>query len=238
MSKITKIYNASDVEVNPGKREVLAVISTDAIDRDNEVVQPTGIKRKNYAGNPVVMVNHDYQTLPVGKALWVKPDGNKVLAKYYISDKTETARDVFGLLQDGVLNAHSIGFLSTQASPPSTKEINARPDLKNARLIHRAWELLEFSVVGIPCNPEAVSLAVSKGKCSKTLLDFIGKPATSTLVKAASEKVASQITEETKDPKGLTRGQLEKMIAKCLHKTAIDIDPMLVVNQVIAQLTK
>jgi phage head maturation protease len=231
--KINKIYDASDVQVNEGKREVIAAISSDAIDRDNEVVSPSGIKRKNYAGNPVVLLNHQYDTLPVGKALWVKPSGNQVLAKYYVSDKTEMSRDVFGLLQDKVLNAHSIGFQSLKASPPSTKEINQRPDLKEARLIHREWELLEFSIVGIPCNPEALTLAVSKGY-SKSLLTFIGKD----FFKAEVNEAAQKVKELEAKPKTLTEGQLRKLIAKCLHKTAMNIDPSTVVNQVIAQLTK
>lgn len=149
--------------MNKGKREVLAIISTNAIDRDGEIVKPDGLKRKNYAGNPVVLVNHDYTSLPVGRCLWVKPDGDKVLAKYVVSDKTQFARDVWGLLQDGVLGAHSIGFNSLRASPPTTAEKRADPSIENAKLIHREWELLEFSIVGVPANPEALTLAVSKG---------------------------------------------------------------------------
>lgn len=230
--KLTKIYDSSDVQVNSGKREVIACISSDCIDRDSEVVSPSGIKRKNFAGNPVVMVNHDYQTLPVGKALWVKPSGNQVLAKYYISDKTEMARDVFGLLQDKVLNAHSIGFQSLKASAPTTKEINGRPDLKQARLIHREWELLEFSIVGIPCNPQALTLAVSKGY-SSDLLKFIGKD----YLQKSVEQVAAKVEEMVK-PKALTKSQLEKMIVKELDTLAKTIDCQGVVNRVIAQLVK
>lgn len=169
---IIKTYDAS-LEVNEGKREVLAVISTNAVDRDGEVVSPKGLRKKNYAGNPIVMVNHDYQSLPIGKALWVKADGDRILAKYKVSDATQFARDVFGLLQDGTLNAHSIGFVSKHASRPTTAEKNANPDLVGAKLIHRDWELLEFSVVGIPANPEALTLAVSKGYASETL-KFLG----------------------------------------------------------------
>src|SRR6266508_3206601 len=168
---IVKTYDAS-LEVNEGKREVLAVISSNAVDRDGEVVQPKGMKKKNYAGNPVVMVNHDYRSLPVGKALWVKADGDRILAKSYISDKTQLARDVFGLLQDGVLNAFSIGFASLRSSAPTTQEVNVRPELKGAKLIHREWELLEYSIVGIPANQEALALAVSKGY-SPAVIDIL-----------------------------------------------------------------
>jgi HK97 family phage prohead protease len=170
MNKVTKTFDGAIDDVNVGKREVVAVISTDAIDRDGEVVSPKGMKKKHFAGNPVVMVNHDYQTPPVGKALWVKADGNRILAKYTITDKTQLGRDVFALIQDGILSAHSIGFISNYSSKPTTKEVNERPDLKGAKLIHRDWNLLEFSVVGIPANPEALTLAVSKGVVSDETL--------------------------------------------------------------------
>ena len=167
METIRKAYE-TELKVDAGKREVLAIISTAAIDRDGEIVKPDGLKRKNYSGNPVVLVNHDYQSLPIGRCLWVKTDGDKVIAKYTVSDKTQLARDVWGLLQDGVLGAHSIGFHSLSASAPTVVEKRADPNLENARLIHREWELFEFSIVGVPANPEALTLAVSKGLSAET----------------------------------------------------------------------
>lgn len=213
--KITKTYDAQ-LDVNEGKREVLAIISTNAVDRDGEVVNPKGLKKKNYAGNPVVMVNHDYQTLPIGKALWVKADDDKVLAKYKVSDATQLARDVFGLLQDGTLNAHSIGFVANYSSKPTSQEKNARPELKDAKLIHRDWELMEFSVVGIPANPEALTLAVSKGYSQETL-KFIGM-----MEGIQTQIVEKAITEVAKpNPKQLSEAIYEA--AKKLHIT-INVD--------------
>ncbi len=173
MDKILKTYSA-ELTVDAGKREVLAVISTDAIDRDNEVVLPKGLKKKNYAGNPIVLFGHDTKC-PIGKCLWVKEADGKILAKTYISDKTQLSRDVFGLMQDGVLSAFSIGFSSLKSSPPSPSEIKARPDLKDVRKIHREWEMFEYSVVPIPANPQALTLAVSKGYSSETLSAVFGK---------------------------------------------------------------
>ena len=169
MTKLVKSYDA-DLELNEGQREVLAIISTDSIDRDGEVVSPKGLKKKNFSGNPVVMVNHDYNELPVGKALWVKADssGKKVLAKYRVA-ATPRGDEILSLLQQGILNAHSIGFVSNHASKPTTAEKNANPNLEKAKLIHRDWEMMEFSVVGIPCNPDAVALAVSKGFSGETM---------------------------------------------------------------------
>jgi phage head maturation protease len=158
----TKQFEPDDFQVNPDSREVVAVISTDTVDRDGEVMLPSGLVKKQYAGNPVVLYGHDKTLPPIGMARWIKSSGNKLIAKYYISDKTELARDVFGLMQDGVLRAHSIGFLDTEATAPTREELAERPDWKDCRRVVRQWELLEFSVVPIPCNPDCLALAVAK----------------------------------------------------------------------------
>jgi len=168
----TKTFE-SDLQIDPESREVVAVISTDTVDRDGEVVLPSGLQRKQYGGNPIVLYGHDSNSLPIGNALWIKSDKNKLIAKYRISDKTQLARDVFGLMQDGVLRAHSIGFLDSESSPPTTKELEERPDWKSARRVVRQWELLEFSVVPIPCNPDCLAMAVAK--CAPETRQFLGK---------------------------------------------------------------
>lgn len=165
----TKLFETFDTTLDEGSRTVVSVISTDALDRDGEVMLPSGLEKKNYAGNPVVLFNHDLGRLPVGKCLWVKSQGNKIIAKTYITDKTELGRDIFGLLQDDILKGVSIGFISRDFSAPTAAEIKGRPELAKARGIHRKWELFEYSFVTVPCNPEALTLAVSKGYSSATL---------------------------------------------------------------------
>lgn len=158
----TKVYEADDLKVDAGSREVVAVISSDRVDHDKEIMVPKGLQKKNYAGNPVVLVNHDLGRLPIGKTLWIKQVGNQILAKYFVSDKTQDARDVFGLLQDGVLKAHSIGATALEQGPPTDKELKANPHWGEARNIVRKWDLHEFSVCPIGCNADALSLSVAK----------------------------------------------------------------------------
>jgi phage head maturation protease len=227
---IKKVYSA-ELQVEDSKREVLAVISTDAVDRDKEVVLPKGLKRKNYAGNPVVFLNHDWQSnplsLPIGKSLWVKADGNKILAKTYISDKTQLARDVFGLLQDGVLNAFSVGFLPLVSSAPTAKEIKARPDWSSAKSVIREWDMIEYSVVGMPCNPEALALAVSKGY-SKQTIDMISGKAAAT-AQAAAEVVAEIKTNE--EASKLSKKELIRLLSKRIEGGFVNVDVDAVVSK-------
>jgi HK97 family phage prohead protease len=156
-----KTCEARTLETAPGKREIIACISTTAVDRQNEVVLPTGMLRKNHAGM-TVFYNHD-TSRPIGVTLWIKPHDGKILAKFRCTDKTPFARDIFALAQDGVLRTYSIGFRPLESSPPTAAEIRQHPEWADAVRVHRSWELLEFSLVGVPANPEALMLAISKG---------------------------------------------------------------------------
>ena len=166
MSMLRKAFEGQLIEVQAGRREIVACISTSAVDRDGDVLLPEGLVRKNYSGL-TVFYNHD-TALPLGAAQWVKKSGDRVLAKYRCTDKTQFGRDMFALAQDGVLNSYSVGFLPGEFSNPMPEEIARRPELKQARRIYRKWELLEFSLVGIPANPEATMLAISKKVAPET----------------------------------------------------------------------
>ncbi len=166
MSILRKAFEGQLLEVQPGRREIVACISTAAVDRDGDVVLPDGLVRKNYSGL-TVFYNHD-TSLPLGSAQWVKKSGERVLAKYRCTDKTQFGRDMFALAQDGELNSYSVGFLPGEYSSPTPEEMARRPELKKARRIYRQWELLEFSLVGIPANPEATMLAISKKVAPET----------------------------------------------------------------------
>lgn len=173
---IRKILDTGSIEdIKPKSREVVACISTDDLDRDHEVVVSKGLTNKVEAGKSVVMVNHKWDQLPIGKSQWVKCFPHKVLASYKVSENTQSARDVFGLLQDGTLTGHSVGFESEKSVKPTAQDIEERPDWKAAKLIHKNWNLLEYSAVGIPANPNCLTLAVGKGYCPELITFIKGK---------------------------------------------------------------
>ena len=51
--RTTKTFKAH-VEVNKAKREVTAIISTDSVDSDADVVLPAGLVKKQFAGMKVL----------------------------------------------------------------------------------------------------------------------------------------------------------------------------------------
>lgn len=235
MSMLRKAFEGQLIEVQTGRREIVACISTSAVDRDGDVVLPEGLVRKNYSGL-TVFYNHD-TALPLGAAQWVKKSGDRVIAKYRCTDKTQFGRDMFALAQDGVLNSYSIGFLPGEFSGPTPEETARRPELKMARRIYRKWELLEFSLVGIPANPEATMLAISKKVAPETLVilrrtaacnthlppdrEGLQEDSTVNIAPAAAAVVAAVATaptaEKSKSIRLLTREEIARHIAANLR---------------------
>ena len=149
-------------------RTVTAKISTTSIDRDGEVLLPSGIDLKDFRKNPVVLLNHDQGGLPVGRALSVKRQSDGIVAEVQFAERpaghpssVEWIPDtVFNLFQQGILKAFSVGFIPLEAREPSDKDLNKfGGDVRN---VISKWSLLEFSVVNVPANQDALVMQVAK----------------------------------------------------------------------------
>ncbi len=154
-----KFFTKQNVDEDEGT--VTAVISTDAIDRDNEVLSPKGAILDNFLKNPVVLWVHNSFGMPVGKALWIKRGRKKITAKVKFA-KTDLGQEVFEMFKGGFLNAFSVGFIVKKSHSPTPDEIKKKPELAEAWRIFDEWELLEFSVVPVPANQEALATAVKQ----------------------------------------------------------------------------
>jgi len=158
---ITKQFVAK-TEVDIDERTVTAVISTSSVDRDREIVLAKGANLEAYVKNPVVLWAHDYKDMPVGRALWIKKGRDKITAKVKFAtvEQNPNAEYVYQLFKGGFLNAFSIGFSVSKSHSPTPDEVKKKPEFAEAVRIIDEWELLEFSVVPVPANSEALSQAV------------------------------------------------------------------------------
>ncbi len=175
---------SSQPVIDRDARTVINYISTDAIDRDNEVIEHRGVVLDDYVKNPIVPWAHDYRGLPIGKNLWIKPDKKGLVAKTYFL-KHDFAEDVFDLYTEDIkgtgpaLKAWSVGFIPLKwkdAKPIENQAMDERP--AGPRRTYKKWMLLEYSAVPVPSNPEALTLMVEKGlikndKLKKDIEDFI-----------------------------------------------------------------
>jgi len=159
---------ADSLELDEGERTDVSVITTDAVDRDGEVVLPAAGDWSGY--NRVVTFAHRYDQLPVGSNWWIRPKGNGLVAKTHYPDRPKDWGEgpwlpsaILHLLQQPVptCTGKSIGFLPISARNATSEEIARRPEMKHVRVIDR-WVGVEYAVVPVPCNPEARMQAVAK----------------------------------------------------------------------------
>lgn len=166
---LTKQFIAK-AEVDSDERTVTAIITTSVVDRDNEVLLSKGADLVNYLKNPVVLWAHDYSGTPIARTQWMKTGRGKITAKLQFAD-TDKGEEVYQLFKGGFLNAFSIGFLpkANGSHPPTPEEIKKNPEWASARRIYDKWELLEFSAVPVPANPEALMTAVKAKELTLTV---------------------------------------------------------------------
>jgi HK97 family phage prohead protease len=142
-----KILMYGEVKSLDGKITVIA--SDFSVDRHGEKVNPDGWLLKQFKKNPVMLIGHDYSSLPVGKWKNIKVEGGQLVAEAVFAS-TEKAKEVESLVRDEILNAVSVGFIAKKRNE------------KDFTVIDEA-ELLEISWVSVPANPNALRRALAKG---------------------------------------------------------------------------
>jgi len=166
---------AEDIKIEDGERAAIRYINTADLDRDNEIVLPSGGQVNDFKKSPSVLYGHNYQGLPIGKDIWIKlVQGKGWLAKT-IYAKHQLAVDVYNLVKEKFLNTSSIGFIPLEWVKPEDKswgkwkevvksEYGISEKLVNgAKRIYTKWLLLEHSDVPVPSNASALNIAVGKG---------------------------------------------------------------------------
>ena len=159
----------ADLTVGDEDRTVLAKISTMSVDRDGEVLIPQGCDATDFTKSPTVFYNHDY-SLPVGRCEGIRRSDDAIHAKTRFADRPAGHEgqwlpdSVFALLQQGVVNGFSVGFLPVEGRNPSKKD--RQQFGPQVRHVYSKWKLLEYSVAPLPANQDALVLAVSKGVVS------------------------------------------------------------------------
>ena len=127
-------------------------ITTDNPDRERDVISASGWRLENYQKNPVVLFGHDYKSLPIGKAVAIRQEAHGLSADVEFAPKEiyPFADTVLGLVDFGALKATSVGF------DPVKWSLNE----ERRGYDFQEQELLEFSIVPVPANAEALQLAV------------------------------------------------------------------------------
>ncbi|KAB8122226.1 hypothetical protein D3W54_16075 (plasmid) [Komagataeibacter medellinensis] len=147
---VTNAVITKDYEILSSENGSTFTITTDASDREYDSISADGLDITNYLKNPVVLWGHDASQLPIGKCVNIEQvqNGWQATVEFVpgdypaIGDKAEAIRRS---IKDGFLSAVSIGFI------PLEWDFNEEGGLNITKS-----ELTEFSIVSIPCNPQAL----------------------------------------------------------------------------------
>lgn len=124
------------------------VVSTPEVDRYGTIIVPSGIDYTAYLNNPIVLAQHDSDDWPIGKCLGFMMNGENLEATLQFHRITEEACEVADLVAAGYVRAVSVGIIPIESEEQTI-------DGKTVTVYTKS-ELVEFSVVSIPANREAL----------------------------------------------------------------------------------
>lgn len=167
--------NPADLKIEDGERAAIRYVNTADLDRDNEIVLPSGGQVNDFKKSPTVLYAHDYRGLPIGKDIWIKLIQGKGWLAKTVYAKHQLASDIYNLVKEKFLNTSSIGFIPLESVSPDKKGWDKTKDvlindysisekmIDKAKKVYTKWILLEHSDVPIPSNMSALNIAVGKG---------------------------------------------------------------------------
>ena len=128
------------------------VIAARERSRNGDELNLRGVDFKNYLKNPVVLWSHDsFGGIPIGKTLEIDHDDKgRIVADFQFNSEDEFAARVENAWNGGFIRAASIRFMPTKVVEMLDEQ--GRVD----RLRIEESDLLEWSLVPIPADPDAV----------------------------------------------------------------------------------
>ena len=170
---LQKYFNSVIKTIDEDARLIDFIISTESVDRMGDTISVKGWDLKQYRKNPVVLFGHDSRQPPIGKARSVQKVDGALIARAEFMDKdlSSFAFSIFQMYVKGFMKATSVGFrpLAWERAPEDDQE--DRP----FGLDFKKQELLEFSAVPVPANPEALIQARSAGIDTEPIKSWAAK---------------------------------------------------------------
>lgn len=175
-------------KVDEENLRITHTVNTKTLDRYDTVVLPKGVNAEKFLKNSVVLWLHNSDEtlpkIPIGRCVELDVREDEIVATTEFNRNDPLAVKVFQAYRDGFLHAWSIGFIPKgykQVDEENMEDINkkyglsiTKEDLARASfwglyLIYE-WELLEYSAVPVPGNPDALSYDADKAEFTRELV--------------------------------------------------------------------
>jgi phage head maturation protease len=147
-------------------RAYMFVISTKTVDLENDVIFPRGIDTGLFSKNGPVLLSHDSSKLPIAASDVPFVSGDRVLAtaRFPAQGVSADSDQALAAIRAGLVKGASVGLIPTRWAFSKDRKLGV--DIFESIL-------LEYSVVSLPCCPDAlllgpVSSAASAAPASAT----------------------------------------------------------------------
>lgn len=155
---VTRVVTDDPQSIDEASRTIRFVFSDATVDRSGDSIMQSGWQIDQFVKNPVALWAHDSYAPPIGRATNVGVAGGRLIGdiEFMAAEVSPFADSIFRMVKGGFVRAVSVGFIPLKyvfVSDP------ARP----WGIDFVEQELLEISVCPIPCNPNALQEARSKG---------------------------------------------------------------------------
>lgn len=165
------IRKSLEANISATAKGFTATITAETLDRDGEVLIPSGMNSKEFDRNPVLFWNHDYSK-PVGRALGLKRREKDIVGEFVFAKKPDGYVGEFfpevaaALVGQGIVNAVSVGYVPEDGGVRKATDIDRKRYGEATTTIFSRWKLLEVSLAPLQANPDALITAVRKGLVS------------------------------------------------------------------------
>ena len=145
------------------------VMSDASVDRMGDVIEQDGWELDNFRKNPIALFGHS-SGFPIGTWTDVGVSKGKLTGRLELMPPvSDRLREIHAAINAGVLRAVSVGFHPIDMEPLK--------DSKSGGYRFTKQELVECSLVSVPANPNALSLAKAIGLSPETQRLIFGEHA-------------------------------------------------------------
>lgn len=144
--------------INPDQKlEIVGIANANVIDRMDERLEPAGCDTAHFVKNNILLADHMYYSdFAIGLVTGMDAKDSGVEFHAHIGDPsvaplTERQRNIRSLVAQKILKTVSVGFIPHKIRAPEFG--NDGHIIEPAVIL--MWEMLELSIVAIPCNPGA-----------------------------------------------------------------------------------
>lgn len=149
----------------------VSVITDGSLDKQKEIIDPSGVDFEIFRKNAVVTLGHNYRLPPVGKSIWQTRSGDSWKAKTIYVERPENhpkeaewiPDSIWHFVKNGFMNGKSVGFLPVKWHQPTPEERQKNAKFAKADLIWDIIKVFEYAVCTVQCNDNAIVEEVAKG---------------------------------------------------------------------------